>query len=674
MSMPFRDSVRAALANPVLQEALDNNAARRKAGARRAMATLADPAGVKLRARAIRQALLDDWDSMLERFTDACQANGIIVQRATTADEACDLVLDIAHRHGVRLVAKSKSMVSEEIHLNPFLERGGLKVVETDLGEYIVQLRGEPPAHIITPALHLRRQEVGRTFAEHLGMPYTDDVAVMTATARRTLRQVFLTADMGISGVNLAAADTGTLCLVTNEGNGRMVTTLPPVHVALMGMERLVPTLEDMAVILQLLPRNATGQLLTSYITLLQGPGGPALGDGSQHRYLILIDNGRRALHGTPLAEALMCIRCGACLNHCPVFQELGGHAYGSAYPGPIGSVVSPGLFGVVRFGHLAKASTLCGACKEACPIGIDLPRMLLHVRGQYAAGGGGRRDLRLGLRAFGWGATHPSLYGLGQRLAGHAMSLLARGSDWVRNLPPPADAWTHSRYFPPITTRSFRRRWRQTNGLSAAATGGHPAAPAPAPAAGPTASPRPQLMELAVQLAQALSAVSGEVIVTAPDEITATLQQLLTTSGTPGLCALSGDEAQDLITRLRRAGIGVLDRSWPDPSALDAFDQAPWGIVQAHAGLADTGTVVLPSQSAGTQTASLLPPLLVVLLSRRDLHADFASWLTAGGRSLVQQSPMVVLITGPSRTSDIEMTMTLGVHGPGRLIVLLTP
>jgi L-lactate dehydrogenase complex protein LldG len=180
--------------------------------------------------------------------------------------------------------------------------------------------------------------------------------------------------------------------------------------------------------------------------------------------------------------------------------------------------------------------------------------------------------------------------------------------------------------------------------------------------------------MELADQFAQALSAVSGEVIVTAPDEITATLQQLLTTSETPGLCALSGDEAQDLITRLRRAGIGVLDRSWPDPSALDAFDQAPWGIVQAHAGLADTGTIVLPSQSAGTQTASLLPPLLVVLLSRRDLHADFASWLAAGGRSLVEQSPMVVLITGPSRTSDIEMTMTLGVHGPGRLIVLLTP
>ncbi len=384
MSASFQQSVRRALSNPVLQEALDNNAARRKAGARRANATLDDPVAVRQHARAIRQTVLDNWDPMLTTFIESCQANGIVVLQAASAEQACAHVLDIARRHNVRLVAKAKSMVSEEIHLNPYLERAGLKVVETDLGEFIVQLRGEPPAHIITPALHLRRQEVGRTFADHLGMPYTDDVSAMTAVARRTLRQIFLTADMGISGVNLAAADTGTLCLVTNEGNGRMVTTLPPVHVALMGIERLVPTIEDLALILQLLPRNATGQILTSYVTLIQGPGSLSIADGSQHRYLILIDNGRRAMHGTPLDEALMCIRCGACLNNCPVFQELGGHAYGSAYPGPIGSVVSPGLFGIAAFGHLAKASTLCGACKEACPIGIDIPRMLLQVRHEY--------------------------------------------------------------------------------------------------------------------------------------------------------------------------------------------------------------------------------------------------------------------------------------------------
>ena len=302
MSASFQQSVRRALSNPVLQEALDNNATRRKAGARRANATLVDPVAVRQHARAIRQTVLDNWDPMLTTLIESCQANGIVVLQAASAEQACAHVLDIARRHNVRLVAKAKSMVSEEIHLNPYLERAGLKVVETDLGEFIVQLRGEPPAHIITPALHLRRQEVGRTFAEHLGMPFTEEVSVMTDVARRTLRQTFLTADMGISGVNLAAADTGTLCLVTNEGNGRMVTTLPPVHVALMGIERLVPTIEDLALILQLLPRNATGQILTSYVTLIQGPGRLSIADGSQHRYLILIDNGRRAMHGTPLA------------------------------------------------------------------------------------------------------------------------------------------------------------------------------------------------------------------------------------------------------------------------------------------------------------------------------------------------------------------------------------
>ncbi|MCJ7512877.1 MAG: LUD domain-containing protein, partial [Anaerolineales bacterium] len=233
MSAHFRQAVRRALANPVLQEALDNNAQRRKAGARQANASLPEVEAVRQQARNIRLEVLDDWDSLLARFAAACETNGLQVLRASSAEEACEHVLRIARLHGVRLIAKSKSMVSEEIALNPALEHAGLQVVETDLGEYILQLRGEPPAHIITPALHLRRQEVGRTFSEHLGVPYTDDVSTMTAVARRTLRQVFLTADMGISGVNMAAADTGTLCLVTNEGNGRMVTTLPRVHVAL---------------------------------------------------------------------------------------------------------------------------------------------------------------------------------------------------------------------------------------------------------------------------------------------------------------------------------------------------------------------------------------------------------------------------------------------------------
>jgi L-lactate dehydrogenase complex protein LldF len=444
--------------------------------------------------------------------------------------------------------------------------------------------------------------------------------------------------------------------------------------VALMGIERLVPTIEDLAVILQLLPRNATGQILTSYVTLIQGPGRLSIADGSRHRYLILIDNGRRAMHTSPLAEALMCIRCGACLNVCPVFQELGGHAYGSPYPGPIGSVVSPGLFGVAAFGHLAKASTLCGACKEACPIGIDIPRMLLHVRHEYVSGGGGRQDLRWGLRLFAWGATRPSLFATAQRLGALATSLLARGQNWLRWLPPPGNAWTGSRHFPPIAARALPRRWRQTNGLVGVTTTGHPVEPAIVAPSQLEHAQTPRPHDLADAFTQALMAVSGEVLAVDPQQIPSTLERLLPANPGPGLVAVQAGTEPALLGDLSQAGFELLESRWPTPSGGAPLDQAAWGIVWARAGLADSGTVVLPSRPVGTLTASLLPPTLAVILSRRDLQADLAAWLAAGGKAELKASPMVVLVTGPSRTSDIEMTLTLGVHGPGRLIVLLTP
>jgi L-lactate dehydrogenase complex protein LldF len=672
VSTAFRRAVRQALANPVLQEALDNNALRRRTGARRANATLPDLEAVRQRARGIREAVLRDWDGMLSAFAAACQANGVILLRASSAEEACDQVLDIARRHAVRLVAKSKSMVTEEIHLNAALEKAGLEVIETDLGEYIVQLRGEPPAHIITPALHLRRQEVGRTFADRFGTPYTEDVSEMTAVARRNLRQVFLTADMGISGVNLASADTGTLCLVTNEGNGRMVTTLPRVHVALLGAERLVPTLEDMGVVLQLLPRNATGQILTSYITLIQRPGDPDAEDGASHRYVVLVDNGRLDLQGTPLAEALLCIRCGACLDNCPVFQELGGHAYQSPYPGPIGSVVSPGLFGIERFGHLAKASSLCGACKEACPIGIDIPRMLLHVRQEYAAAGSGRKDFSLGLSAFSWVATHPSLYAAGQRLAGTLTRFLARPTGWLRWLPPPADGWTRSRHFPAFAGRTLQRTWRRTQSLSAMSTSGRPveATTPNTPPSKETGVPAHKGTP-AERFTKALRDVSGEVVIVRDSDVPSALREVLQDDSGPILVARQDRASVPLVKWIEGAGRQGLECTWEGTSKAQ-LEAATWGVVQARAGIADSGSVVLSSNPSGTMVASLLPPALVVILRARNIHADYASWLADGGRDLVSVSPMVELVTGPSRTSDIEMTMTLGVHAPGRLVVIL--
>lgn len=381
----FRYRIRNAIANPNLQVALDRNAERRMAAWNETFASLPDVEDLRRRAREVRQHTLDNLDHYLERFTQRLVENGIRVHRAADAAEACRLAVTIAQASGATLVAKSKSITTEEIDLNHALQQEGIRVVETDLGEFIVQLRGEAPAHIITPAVHLLREDVAATFERELGMPYSTDVEDMNAAAKKFLREVFLTAQVGISGVNFGVVETGTLCLVTNEGNGRMVTTLPPIHIAIMGVERLVPSLDDLALMLQLLPRSATGQKTTSYVTLIQNPRREGEPDGPDERHVILLDNGRLAMANSPLAELLLCIRCGACLNVCPVFREIGGHAYGSVYPGPIGSVVSPGLFGLSDFGHLAKASTLCGACKEVCPVGIDFPTMLLRVRDAYS-------------------------------------------------------------------------------------------------------------------------------------------------------------------------------------------------------------------------------------------------------------------------------------------------
>ncbi len=388
MPSQFRKQIRNALANENLQSALDGNAERRISAFESAYKSLPEDLQVmRRRAHAVRTEVIDNHEVYLEQFIDRAQGNGFIIHRAQSAQDAVQIVLDITGSNSASTVAKSKSMVSEEIHLNPALEKAGVNVVETDLGEYIIQLLGEPPSHIITPAVHLRRGQVADIFQDKLNIPYTEDISELTAAAREELRGTFLEADIGISGVNFGVAQSGSLCMVTNEGNGRMVTTLPRVHIALMGIERLVPTFDDLALMLYLLPRSATGQKMTVYTSIINGPRKNGEPDGSEERHLVLVDNGRSRVRNSPLRESLYCIRCGACLNVCPVFREIGGHAYVSdkgrvtTYPGPIGSVVSPGLLGAAQFSHLARASSLCGACKEACPVDIDLPKLLLKVR-----------------------------------------------------------------------------------------------------------------------------------------------------------------------------------------------------------------------------------------------------------------------------------------------------
>jgi len=664
----FRQRIRRSLANETLQLALDANAARRKASRQVAFASLPDIQERRARAHTVKAEIVAHLEDYLTEFIRQVEANGIHVHRAANSAEAVKQVLALVQEaksapgHGLPdeplIVAKSKSMVSEEIELNHALEAAGCRVVETDLGEYIVQLRGERPAHIITPAVHLRRQEVGALFAEKLGIPYTEDIPTLTDTARKVLREVFLNAQVGISGVNFGVVESGTLCLVTNEGNGRMVTTLPPVHIALMGIERLVPTLDDLALSLSLLPRSATGQKLSVYTSLLHAPL------PGQTRHLILLDNGRLALRASPLAESLYCIRCGACLNACPVFRELGGHAYGSIYPGPIGSVISSALVDP-QFDYLAQASSLCGACREVCPVDIDLPGLLLRVR----AGGSPRRTqgdtkvreqreaeqregagiplpVKVGLKSFRLAASIPRLFAVLQTLGGILTHLLSPRRAYLHL--PAWTGWGYSKDFPRLAVRPFRARWQDVEQEVAE---GHREQRTEGSEQGERREDEAEV-GLIERFVQEVTALGGKVEQISAGELPARLQAFLAEAGAAQ--ALTDDMTAPLL------GEAAVRR--PDPAI-------PVGVTGALCAIAETGSLVLVSGAGETLTASLLPPFHAVILKASQIVPTVAEALA---RPEVRHARAGVIITGPSRTADIEMTLTIGVHGPGKLVVFL--
>jgi L-lactate dehydrogenase complex protein LldF len=371
------------MASPLLTRALKNATDKFIAGRLGTLPRLGDSETLKDQARAIKVRCIARLDKLVAQFAANYRKRGGQVHFASDAKEACRILLEIARKNSVKLVAKSKSMATEEIELNHFLEKEGLKVVETDLGEYIIQLAKEKPSHIITPAIHKTKEQVSTLFHEKLGSAETPDISEMTQTAKRVLRDVFLTADMGVTGSNFAVAESGTLTLVTNEGNGRMVTSLPRIHVAVVGVEKIVERLSDVPPLLKVLPASATGQKITVYFSILSGPRRPGETDGPEQSHVILLDNGRVDMLAGEYRESLYCIRCGACLNVCPVYQAVGGHSYGGTYPGPIGAVVTPLLRDEeAKYPQaLPQASSLCGACREACPVKIDLPRMLVSLR-----------------------------------------------------------------------------------------------------------------------------------------------------------------------------------------------------------------------------------------------------------------------------------------------------
>jgi L-lactate dehydrogenase complex protein LldF len=458
----FHRRIDAALHDATLQTALARATTKFVENRAAALAALQDGDRLRDQARAIRAKALSRLDDLLSRFAERIESRGGHVCWAPDGAAAARYITDLASRRGVRLIVKSKSMASEEIHLNDALEAAKLRVVETDLGEYIIQLANEKPSHIVAPAIHKTREQVAALFSKHLGMPPTNEPMEMARAARTALRQEFLRAGLGISGVNFGVADEGAIVLVTNEGNGRLTTTVPRIHVAVMGIERVIESIEDLGVLLQVLGRSATGQKLTVYTSILSGPARPGETDGPEEFHVVLLDNGRSRMLATDYAEALLCIRCGACLNACPVYQSIGGHAYGGVYSGPIGAVLTPLLQPKMHEAYaLSHASSLCGACQAACPVRIAIPDMLLRLRGDAVRDTGGKAFERMAMRLWRHVMQRPSLFRAAGRAASLATRLLSRGGQ-VRALPPPLNAWTRTRDFPPFARKSFTQLWRE--------------------------------------------------------------------------------------------------------------------------------------------------------------------------------------------------------------------
>jgi L-lactate dehydrogenase complex protein LldF len=467
------------LADPNLQLAVYTATGRLMSKRKSAIAPelIPDFQDLRTQAHEIKKHAIENLDYYLERVEENVAANGGKVVFCRDGDEAGDFILNLAKERGASLIVKSKSMTSEEIDLNERLERHGLEAVETDLGEYIIQLARERPYHIVAPALHKTRYEVADLFTEKLGVEKETVVEKQTLIARATLREKFLRAGIGITGANFVIAESGAVVIVENEGNARLSSSAPKIHIAIAGVEKVIPRAQDLATFLKVLGRSATGQALTVYTSFLSGPRREGEIDGPDEFYLILLDNGRtKLLADRDKRESLYCIRCGACLNHCPVYRKIGGHSYPWVYSGPIGAIITPQFMGVQHDPWLPFASSLCGACAEVCPVKIDIPRFLLELRSEVVESATRERKNRwekLAFRVYAWLSRHPRLY---ERAAMLARTLAPDPESnggaprWIRAMPGvlnvgPVKAWISHRDLPPAPPRSFRQLWRERNG-----------------------------------------------------------------------------------------------------------------------------------------------------------------------------------------------------------------
>ena len=474
----FRETAASTMADPNIQAALEkvyNGFFKARIAAGAATENWED---LRTRGKAIKDHAIANLDFYLDMLATNVERNGGHVFFAKDAAEANRYVLDLARQSNVRTVIKSKSMVSEEMGINSLLIDAGIETVETDLGEYIIQLAGETPYHLIAPAIHKQKSEVADLLAARSGGDRKNDAEALTMQAREQLRAVFQRADMSITGVNFGVAESGGITLVTNEGNGRMATSVPRIHVAVMGMEKIVPSIRDLSTMLRILIRSATGQRISTYVTMVNGPRRAGEEDGPEEFHLVIMDNGRsKLLADSNLREALNCIRCGACLNACPVYRKVGGHSYGWVYPGPIGAIVSPVLTGLKDAKNLPYASSLCGACHDACPVKINIPRMLLELRGKVVESEDPTENARgrwepLVWKGWKWGMMDRKRFDRGARLGKAAGGPLANDG-WLKRSIPPINGWTSSRDFPLPAGESFVKRFsKRINEMSEQSAG----------------------------------------------------------------------------------------------------------------------------------------------------------------------------------------------------------
>ncbi|RPJ62160.1 MAG: iron-sulfur cluster-binding protein [Acidobacteria bacterium] len=460
----IRPQIRSALSDSQLQKNLRVTLGKTATARQQVIAEVANWEELRRHAHQVKAHTISRLGEYLQQLEKNVMAQGGNVVWADAGREALDYIFQLALKKDIRKVVKSKSMLGEEIRLNEELERNGIEPIETDLGEYIVQLGHEHPSHIVMPALHKSKEQVAALFVEKLGMTPTDDCEKITATARRTLRQHFLSARMGITGVNFGIAETGTIVVVENEGNARLSVSVPEVHVAIMGLEKVIPRAADLSVFLKLLTRNATAQKISTYVNLINGNRRPGELDGPSEFHLVLVDNGRtRILADEFLRQTLYCIRCGACLDVCPVYQTIGGHAYHSTYQGPIGAILTPQLLSVEEAPEHPFASSLCGACYEICPVKIEIPHILLKLREKVQDQKSARASRlpleRWGLQAWSWIMTSPGRYAVTNRIARTLARMFARKG---RNRMPPLSAWTKSRELPELAPKTFRELFKE--------------------------------------------------------------------------------------------------------------------------------------------------------------------------------------------------------------------